>query len=375
MALSANIIGELSPGLKAAAASPDPWPSFKQFKLAYEQALRNPHLRLQEDFRIEEMWERPVYKFQAVLSKANNRLRKEELWKSVPTGRPRSGRGIMVDALSGEQYAVRQQAIANEDPSASAWLTASPAWPENQMNDIAFRTSFQLRNLLPVRTEKWCHCGKEMDSLASHMFVCSNRSTLNQIRNTMHAKLCRAVKRISTNYFKTAQMYPLNGEPHCADFFPRKDNAPIQDVPVDNPGGDPLTERRADFGFSGGARTILVDCTTISPLAKIIKDYKPGKAADYATKRKEKYYQRFLDIKTTDRCAIFFFAVETSGGLGREARNYVKMLAKLSGGPMGFTIMRIYQTLAVEVQTARANQVYFTKNFAVNARPPPPSGP
>jgi hypothetical protein len=34
--------------------------------------------------------------------------------------------------------------------------------------------------------------------------------------------------------------------------------------------------------------------------------------------------------------------------------------------------MRIYQTLAVEVQTARANQVYFTKNFAVNARPLPP---
>jgi hypothetical protein len=41
------------------------------------------------------------------------------------------------------------------------------------------------------------------------------------------------------------------------------------------------------------------------------------------------------------------------------------------GGAMGFTIMRIYQTLTVEVQTARANQVYFTKtrNFAVNARP------
>jgi hypothetical protein len=105
-----------------------------------------------------------------------------------------------------------------------------------------------------------------------------------------------------------------------------------------------LSLRRADFGFSGGARTILVDCTTISPLAKIIKDYKPGEAADYATKRKEKYYQRFLDIKTTDRCAIFFFAVETSGGLGREARNYVKMLANFQGTD-GFTIMRIYQTL------------------------------
>jgi hypothetical protein len=43
--------------------------------------------------------------------------------------------------------------------------------------------------------------------------------------------------------------------------------------------------------------------------------------------------------------------VETRGGLGREARNYVKMLAKLSGGPMDFTVLCIYQTLAVEVQT------------------------
>jgi hypothetical protein len=131
----------------------------------------------------------------------------------------------MADALSDEHYAIRQQAIANEDPSASAWLTASHAWPENQMNDIAFRTSFLL-NLLPVRTEKWCHCGKEMDSLASHMFVCSNRSTLNQIRNTIHAKLCRAVK--------TAQMYPLNAL--CSD-------APVQNVPVDNPGDNPGWEK------------------------------------------------------------------------------------------------------------------------------------
>jgi hypothetical protein len=43
---------------------------------------------------------------------------------------------MMVDALSGEQYAIRQQAIANEDPSASAWFTASPACPENQMNSL-----------------------------------------------------------------------------------------------------------------------------------------------------------------------------------------------------------------------------------------------
>jgi hypothetical protein len=70
--------------------------------------------------------------------------------------------------------------------------------------------------------------------------------------------------------------------------------------------GVALTERRADFVFFGGVCTIMVDC----------------------------------------------------------------MLAKLSGGPMSFTIMRIYQTLA----NGSANQVYFTMNFAVNVRPLAPSG-
>jgi hypothetical protein len=118
--------------------------------------------------------------------------------------------------------------------------------------------------------------------------------------------------------------------------------------------------RKTHFGFSGGARTILVDCTTISPLAKIIKDYKPGKAADYATKRKEKYYQRFLDIKTTDRCTIFFVAVETSGGLGREARNYVKRVLnlKLTPAELG-ALMYAFD----DAGDGTINCTEFTKNF------------
>jgi hypothetical protein len=40
--------------------------------------------------------------------------------------------------------------------------------------------------------------------------------------------------------------------------------------------------------------------------------------------------------------------VETTGGLGKEARDYVKLLAKLAGGTLSATILRIYQTLAVE---------------------------
>jgi hypothetical protein len=51
-----------------------------------------------------------------------------------------------------------------------------------------------------------------------------------------------------------------------------------------------------------------------------------------------------------------------------------KLLAKMSGGDLSSTILRIYQTLAVEFQTARAEQIY-TKNrrYVANNPPLPPS--
>jgi hypothetical protein len=55
-------------------------------------------------------------------------------------------------------------------------------------------------------------------------------------------------------------------------------------VPPDDPAApsqhirqNPMAKRRADFGFSGLAHTVLVDFTSTSPLAKEVKDYKPGR--------------------------------------------------------------------------------------------------
>jgi glutathione S-transferase len=57
-------------------------------------------------------------------------------------------------------------------------------------------------------------------------------------------------------------------------------------------------------------------------------------------------------------------------GLAREAHG----LAKMSGGNMSSTRLRIYQTLAVEFQTARAEQIYFTnRRYVTNTPPLPPS--
>jgi hypothetical protein len=52
-----------------------------------------------------------------------------------------------------------------------------------------------------------------------------------------------------------------------------------------------MAKRRADFGFSGFAHTVLLGFTSTSPLAKEVKDYKPGKAADLGTKLKARDYR------------------------------------------------------------------------------------
>jgi hypothetical protein len=63
-----------------------------------------------------------------------------------------------------------------------------------------------------------------------------------------------------------------------------------------------------------------------------------------------------------------------AGNLGKEAREFVKLIAKMSGGDLSWTILRIYQTLAVEFQTARAEQIYITnRRYATNTPPLPPS--
>lgn len=58
-------------------------------------------------------------------------------------------------------------------------------------------------------------------------------------------------------------------------------------------------------------------------------DTTTGRAADVGTKKKARESSKLFQIHRTDR---------ESGGLGKEARQYVKLLARLAGGPMGVEI-------------------------------------
>ena len=58
----------------------------------------------------------------------------------------------------------------------------------------------------------------------------------------------------------------------------------------------------------------------ICPAADYITHYTPGSAANRATARKEQLYRRYFRLDGIPHRVIYFFAVETSGGLGSTPR-------------------------------------------------------
>jgi hypothetical protein len=100
---------------------------------------------------------------------------------------------------------------------------------------------------------------------------------------------------------------------------------------------------------------------------------------------------------TFESMQLFIFAVETSGGLNKEARDFVKLPAKMSGGPMcrfsnastrrpilcnlrtdklHISTGRVHKlwaqhsTLAVEIQNTRVHQVNIAKRrYVTNTQP------
>ena len=54
---------------------------------------------------------------------------------------------------------------------------------------------------------------------------------------------------------------------------------------------------------------------------------------------------------------MIIFAVETTGGLSQEAKDFCKFIGSLSGKQTSFNIQWIYQQIAVRIQTSRARNI------------------
>ena len=70
---------------------------------------------------------------------------------------------------------------------------------------------------------------------------------------------------------------------------------------------------------------------------------------------------------------MFFFGMESFGGMGGEARSFCKLIAKLSGGQLGEKVNYFYQRVSVRMQWIRAWQISTTlREFTSVEQPPLP---
>ena len=360
LALTAHALGEIIPELKDP-TSRARWSAFREFgSLLHTLARDNALMAKIGDITVDSVFDNPQPKVQSRINSHLAAIKAKRINSSLPQGRPAHGAGI-ANALSFNEKSIRIQAAANKDSSASAFLVANPAFFWCRMSNSAFTTAFKVRNLVPLTPAPIvCKCGQPVDDLLNHPLVCSDITTRSPLRNTMHAQLCSSVRRIAKRYFSKDQMRVTDKEPFCRDFFPPS-NGPahvLQLPPVDHNPHRVDVHRRADIGIvddTPSNRAILIDCTTVCPASEYINNYNPGKAANQATERKTSLYRRYFQIDGDPTKVLYFFAVETTGGLGKHARNFCKLLANIQSED-GFSheIQRIYQELSVSFQSSRA---------------------
>ena len=291
------------------------------------------------------------------------------------------------------------QALANKESTSSAWLSSNPAFLNNQMSDDAFNTAFHIRNLFPVMgSRKWCFCGEKMDCLGWHVHHCKDPGIKNPLRNDLHEKLKSTISNISQNYVNYIQMRCIHKPEPRLDRFFKKINLQANNVANDvhqelsqlsNDVDDDFVtsdvvqvsnynERqkekiRADIGIyhktnaeetNNISKAILIDVTTCCPLSqRVFKTFKPGSPADFGANEKlVKQYEKFWNVHDTSQANLIIFAIDsTTGTIGKEGKDFLKFLSKLSDKDPSVEISRIYGRLSTAIQANRAYWISKTR--------------
>jgi hypothetical protein len=145
--------------------------------------------------------------------------------------------------------------------------------------------------------------------------------------------------------------------------------------------------RRADIGieFEDDDRSDLIDVTSTSSCAGInssdymFNQYKPGKSAEMAEKRKVTDFDEYFQRNSNPQTNVIPFGMETTGALGPSAVDYCSKVAKAlaakvdgndSGRSYAYKLRQIKQNLSVSLQGIRARSImYFIKSLSLDKKP------
>jgi hypothetical protein len=303
----------------------------------------------------------PKLRMQKLITSQLQALRRGAAQLSLPTGLPRNGPAVH-QPLTPNDTAVRRQGITNLTcRDSSQWLTANPAFIFNKMSDAAFKTCYHLRHMFPVLgSRKFCICGAPTDCFGDHALVCPQITVRNQTRNTAHSDVSRGLRNALQPRSVHSGYYIVQGEPHMEDYVPRLH-------PVDPQAANPPNQR-ADIAListslpNPGAVT-LIDVTLAAHNRQHGgPEYSVGAAAILRAREKHDMYNRTFDF-SSDAVRLEVFAIETSGALHREGRQFLRSHATATDphNP-GLQFSNILKTLSVAVQTARAKCVIIARD-------------
>ena len=202
---------------------------------------------------------------------------------------------------------------------------------------------------------KICLCNKIYDSLGNHGLTCKYLSIQNKLRNKGHALFKYGLTQIIKEQFKKTDNFRLlieNTEPIISNLFNTRDNH----IPDNN-----QRKSRGDIAFiNTETGTIdVIDVTIADPTAKFYQQDNNiiGKAADLSEKRKQNNYNKIIDYNTIQINNLIIFAIETHGGLAKNANEFCRRLAKVSDN-YNFQLHQIYTEINILIQNIRYNLHY-----------------
>ena len=325
-------------------------------------SLRMKGVRCLTEITSDTIWTSPPrLRMQKMITSQLQALRRDAVQLSLPIGPPRNGPAVY-QPLSPTEAAMRRQGITNLTcRDSSQWLTANPAFIFNKMSDAAFKMSYHLRHMFEVLgSRKFCVCGAATDCLGDHALVCPQITVRNQIRNSAHSDVARGLRNALQPQSPDSGYYIVQGEPHMEDYVPRLH-------PVDPQAAHPPNQR-ADIAListslpnPGGVT--LIDVTLAAHNRQHGgAEFSVGAAAILRAREKHDMYNRTFDF-SSDAVRLAIFAVETSGALHIEGRQFLRThITATNPHNPGLQLSNIIKTLSVAVHTARAKCVVIARD-------------
>ena len=118
---------------------------------------------------------------------------------------------------------------------------------------------------------------------------------------------------------------------------------------------------------------LIIDVSTAHIAAHYVKGY--AKAGDAANKREQdkitEYKRSFVNFEEANdyRPPVMMFTVETTGGLGKTAKEFCKLLCDPKSEDYSLKLSQLYQSLSITIVRSRVHQmISLNKNFT-NQRP------